>query len=293
MPFLSHCKLCSSPRIRPRYVLDRVGLTVFRCDECSLQFVGDDLSDERIERLYGQPELADYFVALEERHEHKFVPRLRELGRMGIAPGSRVLDVGCGTAEFAAMADAEGYSAVGIDVSEPSIRAARTLHPEVDVRVADAVALAASEPESFDVVTLWDVIEHVMRPHEVIEACAALLRPGGMIAIGTPNGDSAYDRLAEVVYRVARPAGGLMLVQRYSLWHLQIWTVRTLSRLMREHGLEVVVARKHRELTAKPSLYVRQVGYRRLAAVAQAGDWLIEAAWPIRNKLTLYARKLG
>jgi 2-polyprenyl-3-methyl-5-hydroxy-6-metoxy-1,4-benzoquinol methylase len=293
VPYLSHCKLCRSPRIRPRYRLDRVDLTVFRCDECSLQFVGDDLADERIERLYAQESLADYFVALEERHEHKFAPRLREFASAGIAPGSRILDVGCGSGEFPALAAAAGYEAVGIDVSGPSIRVARELHPAADFRVGDAAELAKVEPASFDVVSLWDVIEHVMRPHDVIEACAALLRPGGTLVLGTPNGDSAYDRLADLAYRIARPAGGLLLVQRYSLWHLQIWTARTLSRLLRDHGLDVVSARKHRELTATPSLYVRQVGYRRLAAVAQIGDRLIEALMPVRNKLTVYARKRG
>lgn len=293
MPYLSRCKLCSSPRIRPRYTLERYGLTVFQCDECSLRFVGDDLPDARIDGLYAQEALADYFIALEERHEHKFVPRLRELARTGIDPASRVLDVGCGSGEFPAMAAAAGYAAVGLDVSEPSIRAARELHPGVEYRLGDADDLAASEPASFDVVTLWDVIEHVMRPHDLIAACAALLRPGGIVALGTPNGDSLYDRTADVSYRLVPPLGKLMLQQRYSEWHLQIWTVRTLGRLLRDHGLEVVRARKHRELTATPSLYLRQAGFKRLAARASGADALIEAAVPVRNKLTMYARKLG
>jgi 2-polyprenyl-3-methyl-5-hydroxy-6-metoxy-1,4-benzoquinol methylase len=293
MRHLTECKLCTSTRIRPLYALERFDLTVFQCDECSLRFVGDDLPAEKIEALYALPELADYFVALEGRHEHKFAPRLRELAQIGLPRTSRVVDVGCGSGEFSAMAAAEGYSSVGLDVSEPSIEAARRLHPGIDYRVGDASTLSESEPESFDVVTLWDVIEHVMRPHAVVADCAALLRPGGLIVMGTPNGDSLYDRAADVLYRAVPPLGKLMLQQRYSQWHLQIWTARTLGRLVRDHGFEVVSARKHRELTATPSLYLRQAGFRRLGAVAKRTDSLIEAALPIRNKLTLYARKVG
>lgn len=268
-----------------------MGLTVFGCRDCSLRFVGDELPDERIEKLYAQPALADYFVALKERHERKFAPRLAELEALRIAPGSRLIDVGCGSGEFPAMAADAGYEAVGIDVSEPSIAAARRLRPDVDYRVGDVDGVAASEPESFDVVTMWDVIEHVLRPHEVVAGCAATLRPGGIIGIGTPNGASIYDRAGHVAYRVVRPLGRLMLQQRYSEWHLQIWTAKTLSRLLEEHGFDIVLTRKHRELTAKPSLYFRQAGAKRLARLAQATDRVVEAAWPIRNKLTMYARK--
>lgn len=264
-------------------------MTVFSCRDCSLRFVGDDLPDARIDELYAQPALADYFVALKERHERKFRPRLAELAR--IAPNGRLLDVGCGSGEFPAMAADAGYDAVGIDVSEPSIAVARRLRPDVDYRVGGIEHVAAAEPESFDVVTMWDVIEHVIGPHDVVAGCAAALRPDGIIGIGTPNGDSIYDRAAHVAYRGVRPLGRLMVQQRYSEWHLQIWTARTLSRLLDGHGFEVVFVRKHRELTAKPSLYFRQAGAKRLAAVAEATDWLVEAAWPIRNKLTMYARK--
>ena len=290
MAFLEQCKLCFGERIEPLYRSVGVGLTVFHCGDCSLRFVGDDLSEERIARLYGQQELADYFVALEERHELKFAPRLDELARFAPA-GARVVDVGCGTGEFPAMAAERGYDAVGIDVSAPSIEAARRSRPDIDFRVVDVEGLAAAEPASVDVVTLWDVIEHVLRPHDVIAGCAGVLRAGGVVGIGTPNGDSIYDRAAHVAYRTIEPLGRLLVQQRYSEWHLQIWTARTLGRLLERHGFEIVFARKHRELTAKPSLYFEQAGARRLARVARATDWLVEAAWPIRNKLTMYARK--
>src|SRR6266540_3497718 len=248
MALVDRCKLCGSQRIRPRYELERYALTVVECDVCRLTFVGDDLSDEQIDGLYAESGLADYFVALEKRHEHKFEPRLRELPRVGVPPGARVLDVGCGTGEFPALAKAAGYDAVGLDVSQPSISAARELHPDVEYRLAGADELAAAEPAS-------------------------------------------YDRVADAAYSTIPPVGKLMLMQRYSQWHLQIWTTATLSRLVRDHGLDIAWTRKHRELTATPSLYLRQQRFTRLADLAQHLDGAIEALLPIRNKLTLYARR--
>jgi 2-polyprenyl-3-methyl-5-hydroxy-6-metoxy-1,4-benzoquinol methylase len=290
MAFVERCPLCRETRIAPRYGLPRYGLTVFRCDVCTLQFVGDDLPDERIDALYAHPEIADYFASLEGSHTRKVAPRLDELPRLGVLAGARVVDFGCGGGEFCALASAAGYDVVGIDVAEPPVATARKLHPGVEFRVADAAELAAAEPESFDLVTLWDVIEHVKRPHALVAACAALLRPGGLLALGTPNGDSLYDRVAALAYRLVRPTGELMLMQRYSQWHLQIWTSRTLTRLVHDHGLEVAWVRRHRELSATPSLYLRQQRFTRLADLAEHADGAIESVLPIRNKLTLYAR---
>ena len=290
MAYLTACTLCDGRRIRPLYRLRRIGVTVFECGDCSLRFVGNDLSEEYLAELYNRQGLADYFVALGERHERKFAPRLREMARLVGGSGLRVLDVGCGIGEFPALAVRAGYDCVGLDVSKPSIETARRLHPGVAFRLGSIEELAAAEPQSFDVVTLWDVIEHVRDAHSMIAGCAEVLRPGGTVAIGTPNGDSSYDRVAHLTYGVLPSLGALLLVQRYSEWHLQIWTIRTIRRLLEDHGFQIVFAARQRELTATPSLYVAQVGLKRLAAAARSLDKVVEAGWPIRNKLTVYAR---
>ena len=249
------------------------------------------MSADQIGALYNREGLAEYFLGVAPRHEHKFAPRIAELPALGLPPRARVLDVGCGSGEFPALADESGYDVVGIDISMPSIRVARELHSGVDYRVADPTTVAADEPAAFDLVTLWDVIEHVLYPHEIVRACSGALRGGGILAVGTPNGDSLYDSLVDVAYKLHWPMADRMLEQRYSDWHLQIWNAATLGRLVREHGFDVVSVRRHRELSARPSAYVAQAGYARTAHLLRAGDPILERLWPIRNKLTLYARK--
>jgi 2-polyprenyl-3-methyl-5-hydroxy-6-metoxy-1,4-benzoquinol methylase len=287
------CKLCGSARFRPKYELRRLQLTVFECPDCGLRFVGDDLSAAHIQGMYNRDGVGRYVRATQALHEQKFAPHVAELAANGVQPPARILDLGCGGGEFPEAVAQAGYRAVGIDISEPSIRAARELHPRIDFRVASAEEIAVEEPHAFAAVTLWDVIEHAHDPHAVVEAARRTLEPGGLLGIGTPNGESIYDVLLSLVYPTRTPLADRMMEQRFSDWHLQIWTVSTLTRLVREHGFDVVTARRHRELTVRPSLYIEQAGYQRAGRAARLLDPVVERLWPIRNKLTLYARANG
>lgn len=105
--------------------------------------------------------------------------------------GKRVLDVGCGGGLLAeAMADL-GAEVTGIDMAEANLDVAR-LHAldtgvEVDYRHTSVETLAAEAPESFDVVTCMELLEHVPDPASVIAACARLVRPGGDVVLSTLN----------------------------------------------------------------------------------------------------------
>lgn len=288
--YVAACKLCGGTRFRPKYELRRLELTVFECRDCGLRFVGDDLSAEHIRGMYNSDGVGAYVRATQTLHAQKFAPRVAELAANGVHSPARILDLGCGGGEFPAAAARAGYQSVGVDISEPSIREARELHPGVDFRVASAEEIAAAEPGAFAAVTLWDVIEHAHDPHAVVEAARRTLEPGGLLAIGTPNGESIYDALLALVYPTRTPLADRMMEQRFSDWHLQIWTAATLTRLVHDHGFDVLAARRHRELTVRPSLYIEQSGYRRASRAARLLDPAVERLWPIRNKLTLYAR---
>jgi 2-polyprenyl-3-methyl-5-hydroxy-6-metoxy-1,4-benzoquinol methylase len=287
---VTSCKLCGGGDLRLRYVLEREHVTVLECRTCGLKFVGDDLTDEDIAALYAVSSYADFFSGLEQRDEQKFARRLAEIDRLtqGRRP-LRILDVGAGRGDFAAAAQEAGHEAVGVDISESAVAAARGRHPSLRFDLGSLDDIAASG-EQFDVVTLLDVIEHVMHPHDILGAARRVVRSGGLLALATPNGDSLYDTIADVAYRTVRRTGDLMLSERYSRFHLQIWTKATLARLCREHDFDVVWTSKQRELTATPSRYVSQVGLRRLGAAVKAVDSLAETLWPFRNKLVLYAR---
>jgi 2-polyprenyl-6-hydroxyphenyl methylase/3-demethylubiquinone-9 3-methyltransferase len=105
--------------------------------------------------------------------------------------GKALVDVGCGGGILSEALAARGAKVTGIDMGEAPLTVAR-LHARaagigVDYQRTTAEALAVSMPEAFDVVTCLEMIEHVPDPGSVINACAAMLKPGGHLVLSTIN----------------------------------------------------------------------------------------------------------
>ena len=105
--------------------------------------------------------------------------------------GKRVLDVGCGGGILAEAMAEKHASVVGIDLAEKPLEVARLHALEtgaiVDYRAISAEQLALLEPESFDVVTCMEMLEHVPDPAATVQACARLVKPGGNVFFSTLN----------------------------------------------------------------------------------------------------------
>jgi 2-polyprenyl-6-hydroxyphenyl methylase/3-demethylubiquinone-9 3-methyltransferase len=103
----------------------------------------------------------------------------------------RVVDVGCGGGILAESLASRGADVVGIDLGDKALGVAKLHQLEsgssVDYRLVSAEAYAAESPAAFDIVTCMELLEHVPNPSSIIAACAALLKPGGVVVISTIN----------------------------------------------------------------------------------------------------------
>jgi len=123
---------------------------------------------------------------------HEINPlRLGLIDRVSKLQGKRVLDVGCGGGILSESMSRKGAEVTGIDLGEKALKVAQ-LHGlesgvKVDYRLISVEALANEMPQSFDVVTCMELLEHVPDPAAVVEACTKLLKPGGTVFFSTIN----------------------------------------------------------------------------------------------------------
>lgn len=129
----------------------------------------------------------------EFRPLHQINPlRLEWIDAQFSLAGQRVLDVGCGGGILADAMARKGAAVLGIDLAARALKVAQ-LHaleahtPNVEYREVSAEALAAEQPASFDAVTCMEMLEHVPDPASVVQACAALVKPGGWVFFSTIN----------------------------------------------------------------------------------------------------------
>ncbi|WP_373277213.1 bifunctional 2-polyprenyl-6-hydroxyphenol methylase/3-demethylubiquinol 3-O-methyltransferase UbiG [Deefgea rivuli] len=105
--------------------------------------------------------------------------------------GQKILDVGCGGGILAEGLAERGASVTGIDLAEKSLKVAK-LHLfesglTVDYQNIPVEQLAEQQPESFDIVTCMEMLEHVPSPASIVAACARLVKPGGWVFFSTLN----------------------------------------------------------------------------------------------------------
>lgn len=115
----------------------------------------------------------------------EFIQRYASLG------GQRIVDVGCGGGILTEALARAGADATGIDLSADLIDVADLHGLEMGISVhyqkISAEGLADQQPETFDHVTCMEMLEHVPDPGSIIQACATLVKPGGMVFFSTLN----------------------------------------------------------------------------------------------------------
>ena len=141
-----------------------------------------------------------------------------------------ICDLGCGNGHITGRLAALGYEVTGVDASSSGIKIARRTYPGVEF-VEAAIGCELERLGSFDLVISSDVIEHLYRPSDLLEAANALLKPQGQILLGTPY----HGYLKNLVLAAA----GKMDAHFSALHdggHIKFFSVRTLSLLMASHG---------------------------------------------------------
>ncbi|MCI0749610.1 MAG: class I SAM-dependent methyltransferase [Nevskiales bacterium] len=152
---------------------------------------------------------------------------------------TRVLDIGCGNGVLCSAMARAGYRVTGIENDDAGVELARTSFPHIRFYhfgvQDDPARLLAAERELFDVVVATEVIEHLYAPHELPQYARAVLSDAGILILTTPYHGYLKNLALSVLNKWDSHHG--------PLWHgghIKFWSRKTLSRLLRDAGFEVV-----------------------------------------------------
>ena len=185
---------------------------------------------------------------------HQINPlRLNWINTLSPLNGKMVVDVGCGGGILTDSMARKGAQVLGIDLADKPLRVAQ-LHtmeaatPNVQYREISAEDLASEQPAGFDVLTCMEMLEHVPDPSSVVQACAALVKPGGWVFFSTINRNAKSFLFAVVAAEYV-----LNLLPKGTHDYAKMIRPSELLRWAREAGLQLHQTRglEHNPLTGR------------------------------------------
>lgn len=209
---------------------------VVKCNNCSLVYVNPAENYKIISQGYKNVidksylETEIYRKRLSENHL-KYLMQFKRKGN--------ILDVGCFAGFFPEIAGEKGWKTDGIEPSNWAKKIAITRGVNI---VGNSIESANLNKEFYDVITMWDVIEHLPNPHKAIKTLSTALKRKGIIVIGTPDIDSYVAKILKENFPY--------LVRM----HLALYSRKTLKRLLEDNGLTVLDTKSYGRIF--PLLYI-------------------------------------
>jgi len=207
-----------------------------------------------------------------------------------------VLDIGCGGGLFLSKLALEGAIVTGIELNSARAEYAKsTNNLEIYRYTIESDYWKKGYANTFDVLTLWDVIEHVNYPLATLRASAYVLKSGGYIFIDTPYRDSFYHRVGEFTYRISKGRFPTFLNAMYSsrkYGHKQIFSTIEIENMLEKEGFEVLQLTKFHELSLPYMFYLKKLlGSECLARLLLPLVHVFLFVIPIKNKMLVIGRK--
>lgn len=200
---------------------------VVKCTTCGLAYINPRLKEDIVTREYREATIQGYkeqFVSQNTGREIAFRRSMNHIKKLCTVPG-KLLDVGAANGAFMAVASEHGWDVSGC---EPNEWFCRWGNEHYSLSIDQGTLIDQNYADgSFDLITLWDVIEHVPDPARLLEKCFDLLKPGGILLCTYPDIESWIARL------MGRRWVFLMSV------HLYYFTQNTMTAILEKSGFSV------------------------------------------------------
>jgi 2-polyprenyl-3-methyl-5-hydroxy-6-metoxy-1,4-benzoquinol methylase len=192
-----------------------------RCNHCGMVFSSQNPTLKQLEEHYKGYGRNDYLSPITIKRYNEILEQFEKVRKT-----NRLLDVGCGIGYFLEVAKSRGWEVFGTEYTDDAIRICQSKGIQMHQGILNPENYS---PESFDVITSFEVIEHINTPNTELSNILSLLRKGGYFYVTTPNFNSLLRYYLGPKYNVIG-------------WpeHLSYYTPATLSYLLKKHGLKKV-----------------------------------------------------
>lgn len=241
------CPLCDGPKHESVRLVAAPGgriaevFELLRCAGCGVVFLRPQPQAHALAKLYDEDfyfSTGWHYDALAALVIELIQTRRRQRVERCVRPG-RLLDVGSGDGSFCHHMAHHGWDATGVDPSPAAIARARRVGSGARF-VRGSLDDYAGRPDSLDLVTMWQVLEHIGEPRAQLRRCHDMLRRGGVLVASVPNIEGWSSRLTGSRW------WGLDVPR-----HLVHYAPATLARVLEDAGLKVLHIR-HRSLQYDP-----------------------------------------
>lgn len=179
----TQCYLCGSTRNVPIFIEHTI--PILKCSDCSHVFSSYE-QEEHYDGYWGEGEEESFDLEWWDV-SHRAVYN-EFIDQFLSSPTGSILDVGCGLGFFVKTVQQKRphWKVVGYEMSRGAVRYAQTKNQLTNV-YSGMVQESGIPENSLDIITLWDVIEHIPKPHPLMAYLHSLLKPGGILFVQTPN----------------------------------------------------------------------------------------------------------
>lgn len=220
------CKVCDTKEYRLLYKKEDYNIMI--CLQCGFCWVYPQPSDEKLEKRYNEDYNEIWLITkdnssvqiMKKKTFEKRLKKIQEFKNSG-----RILDIGCATGMFLELASEKGWESYGLDVGEYAIELAKKKFGNNIYK--GTLEQAKYDNDYFDVITMFDVIEHMRNPSDSLRETNRILKKDGLLVITTPNITS----FACKFYGKNWPY--------FDLEHLYYFSPDTLKRMLNSSGFEV------------------------------------------------------
>ncbi len=254
---VASCCCCSSQNFKIIFPIDKayienmtnvdmseINVGVAQCHDCRHEFIAPSPTPVFLSIFYSaymsEAKSGFYKERVSEDipvdFRQRYTPWL-DIARDLVSKNKQLLDVGAGLGMFLRLASQSGFAVHGV---EPNAESAEAIKERLGVEVENSLFENANILKRFNVITMWDLLEHMATPREGLEKANALLNADGVLVLEIPARDSLLHKLAKGLHRLSFGMIRRPLYLVCGIHHLNYFDEKSVRKLLNETGFSVI-----------------------------------------------------